>query len=461
MKLDGLSPIERKTALSLGAVVGTRMFGLFLIMPVLSVLAEDMPGNTPEKLGLALGIYGMTQALLQIPMGRLSDRFGRKPIITIGLLLFAIGSMIAAQAETMNWLIFGRAMQGLGAVAAASMALAADLSRDSQRTKVMGFIGVSIGFSFLAAMIIGPILAPAIGLSGLFWLTAGTALFAVILLNILVSTPTRQIKTKSNLVRVRDIALRPQLLRLDISVFLGHALLTALFLALPLALRDNLQLQVVDHWKLYVPVMFASVVFMVPLIIFSERNYRNRELAIFSFLAIALVGVSLALFNMGWFGYLLVMTVFFTAFNLLEASLPSMLSRRVTSQVRGTAMGAYTTAQFFGAFIGGVVGGWALETGEWFVFVVVSALAFTAIPIMLGLRQANQSQDLLLEFDSLTDQQASHLGQAMLKLNGVADAVVIAASKQLILRLENTNKTEAYWKQQAEQLIKTNNEGNE
>ena len=358
-------------------------------MPVFSLYAKQLPDATPLLIGLALGVYGLGQVLLQIPLGLLSDRIGRKPAITLGLLVFAAGGLLAASSHSLLGIVIGRALQGMGAVAGAGTALAADLTREENRSKVMGIIGVSIGVAFLLALILGPPLEAVDGLSGLFGATSLLALAALVLLWLIVPTPERQKAPASAafgsvLTMLRD----GRMLVLNGSVFFLHLLLTASFVGLPLLLADRLHLPVNRHWELYLPVMVIAAFVM------GACLHRMREVAqSLRIVAVCVVAIGLALLGFGlsgdhlaWLG--VAATVFFSAFNLLEAALPSLVSRLAPAQLRGAAMGAYSTSQFLGAFVGGALGGIALgRLGTEGVFLGAAALTLLWLPlVVLGAR---------------------------------------------------------------------------
>lgn len=358
-------------------------------MPVFSLYAKQLPDSTPLLIGLALGVYGLGQVLLQIPLGLLSDRIGRKPAITLGLLVFAAGGLVAASSHSLLGIVIGRALQGMGAVAGAGTALAADLTREENRSKVMGIIGVSIGVAFLLALILGPPLEAVDGLSGLFGATSLLALGALVLLWLIVPTPERQKAPASAafgsvLTMLRD----GRMLVLNGSVFFLHLLLTASFVGLPLLLADRLHLPVNRHWELYLPVMVIAAFVM------GACLHRMREVAqSLRIVAVCVVAIGLALLGFGLSGDHLASlgvaaTVFFSAFNLLEAALPSLVSRLAPAQLRGAAMGAYSTSQFLGAFVGGALGGIALgRLGTEGVFLGAAALTLLWLPlVVLGAR---------------------------------------------------------------------------
>ncbi|WP_114238804.1 MFS transporter [Dyella sp. C9] len=388
--MSKLSPLERRSALTLACVISLRLFGLFLIMPVFSLYAQQMPDATPLLIGLALGVYGLGQVLLQIPLGLLSDRIGRKPAITLGLLVFAAGGLVAACSHSLLGIVIGRALQGMGAVAGAGTALAADLTREENRSKVMGIIGVSIGVAFLLALILGPPLEAVGGLSGLFGATSLLALGALVLLWLIVPTPERQKAPAaaafgSVLSMLRD----GRLLVLNGSVFFLHMLLTASFVGLPLLLADRLHLPVNRHWELYLPVMAIAAFVM------GACLHRMRDVAqSLRIVAVCVVAIGLGLLGFALSGDRLVLlgiaaAVFFSAFNLLEAALPSLVSQLAPASLRGAAMGAYSTSQFMGAFVGGAVGGIALgRLGTSGVFLCSAALTLLWLPlVMVGARR--------------------------------------------------------------------------
>lgn len=355
---------EKRAAFGLAGVYGFRMLGLFLILPVFALYAEDLAGATALLTGIAVGIYGLTQAILQIPFGMLSDRIGRKPVIFAGLLLFALGSIIAAMADDIWIVILGRAIQGSGAIAAAVMALASDLTREEARTRVMAMIGMTIGFSFMLAMIIGPMLNQWVGVSGIFWLTAMLAMLGIAIVALVVPNPT--VSDHENHVvpsaqMIGGVLKNPDLLRLDLGIFSLHMILTALFLAVPLALRDA-GFAPESHSMLYLPVMLLSIAVMVPFVIMAEKKGRMKVTFLGAVAVLALAQVFLWA-GMDDFWFLAIgLWIFFTAFNLLEALLPSLVSKTAPAHAKGTAMGVYSTSQFFGAFAGGALGGWVHQS---------------------------------------------------------------------------------------------------
>lgn len=381
---------ERRATAGLSLIFGLRMLGLFLILPVFALYGAELDGATPILIGLAIGAYGLTQALLQIPFGMLSDRIGRRTVIVIGLLIFAIGSVVAAEAQGIFGVIIGRAIQGCGAIAAAVMALAADLTRDEQRTKAMAFIGISIGAAFMLALIAGPAIGIAAGLSGIFWATAGIAIVAIALLYLVVPSGGERVvrsEVTANTGGLPTVLRHPDLLRLDFGVLILHLVLTATFVVMPVVLEQNLGIDRSVHWQVYAPVLLLSVVGMALIIAIGERRKILHRLLV----GVAGLVVVADLILAGWShwlpGLLLGLLVFFIAFNTLEASLPSLLTRFAPEGMRGTALGVYATAQFLGAFLGGALGGMVYGAyGVQGVFIFCALAAGVWLVSAVGLR---------------------------------------------------------------------------
>lgn len=398
--MSKLSRPELRSALALACVISLRLFGLFLILPVFSVYAQSMPDASDLLIGMALGVYGLGQVVLQIPLGLLSDRIGRKPAITLGLLVFAVGGIVAAMSHTLVGIVIGRALQGMGAVAGAGTALAADLTAEENRGKVMGIIGVSIGMSFLLALILGPPLETVDGLSGLFGATSILALAALVLLWLIVPTPARpRAPAAANFGGVLSMLRDSRLMVLNGSVFFLHMLLTASFIGLPLLLVHKLHLPVARHWELYLPVMLIAALVMGAFLHRMKEVGQSLHIVTWCIGAIGVALLGLALFDVGAIGdpRLVVgicATLFFCGFNLLEAALPTLVSRLAPASLRGAAMGAYSTSQFMGAFVGGTVGGLVLAgfgLGGLFFGAAAVTLLWLPLVIMGARRIARQS----------------------------------------------------------------------
>ena len=362
MSAATLSPLERRAALSLAGIFALRLFGLFMIYPVFAVYARSLPDATPSRVGLALGIYGLAQALFQMPLGMASDRLGRKPVIAAGLAVFALGSIMAGCAHSVGGIALGRFLQGMGAVGSAVLALAADLSREEQRTKVMAVIGITIGLSFGAALVLGPVLDSWFGVPGMFQFTALLAGLAALLLYMAVPAPMAievHAETEAVPALLKRVLQDPVLLRLDLGILLQHAVLTATFLGAPAALQQA-GVQASHSWELYLAVVLASVLLMVPMIRLAERG-RMRVMMLTAIAAIGAAQLGLMAPLPGLWLLVPALTLFFAAFNFLEAALPSLITRLAPAGARGTAMGVYSSAQFLGIFLGGVLGGWCQQ----------------------------------------------------------------------------------------------------
>ncbi|MFM1990675.1 MAG: hypothetical protein RJA99_3632 [Pseudomonadota bacterium] len=354
---------ELRASLSLSSLYAFRMLGLFLILPVFAVHAHTLPGgDSPLLVGLVLGIYSLTQGVLQLPFGMASDRLGRKPVIIFGLVLFALGSLVAAQATDLTWTIIGRALQGTGAISAAVTACIADLTRDSQRTKAMAMVGASIGLTFALSLVAAPLLYAWVGMAGLFHLTGLMALAGIVIVLFAVPslpTPSRRPGEGVQRTRFREVALDPELMRLNVGIFSLHLVQMAMFVVLPAWLVERAQLPLADHWKVYLPVVAASFVLMVPPIAWGERSGRLRAVTLGGIAAILVAQLGYAAQPVGIVPFVVLLLVFFAAFNVLEATVPSMVSRLAPPDVKGTALGLYNTVQALGLFAGGAVGGWA------------------------------------------------------------------------------------------------------
>lgn len=435
-----MSPVETRATITLAILFMTRMLGLFMILPVFSVYGMALTDATPLLVGVAIGAYGLTQALLQVPFGLCSDRFGRKPVIVTGLAIFLAGSVVAAMADSIYGVIFGRALQGAGAIASAVMALLADLTRDDNRTKAMAMVGASIGVSFALALVLGPLVAGYDGLSGLFWLTAHLAGLGILITLFLVPTPvTSQWHRESRPVlgQFSEVMQHRELLRLDFGVFLLHLTLTASFVAVPLLMAKKLGFPSTEHWKLYLPVMFIAFVFMVPMMILAEARRRIREVFLLAILLLGCGLLMLYLWHSSLWQVALGLFVYFWAFNLLEAMLPSLVSKIAPPGSKGTSMGVYSASQFMGAFVGGSAGGFLLGyDGEGAVFLLCAALALCWLWIAFGMGQPKFLQSYRVDLSTLEGLDPKVLVERFLNVVGVEEAVVILEEQAAYLKVD-------------------------
>lgn len=441
MNAQQMTSLERRASYSLAGIYSLRMMGLFMILPVFSLYAEELAHTTPLLIGLAIGAYGLTQALFQIPFGMLSDRLGRKPVITFGLLLFALGSVVAANADTITGVIIGRALQGSGAIAAAIMALTADLTREEHRTKAMAVIGMSIGLSFAVSLVLGPILDHWIGVRGIFWLTAILAMGGMLMLHLAVPQPGHSILHRdAEPVRgyFAAVLADSQLLRLDLGVFILHMILTASFVVLPFALRDYANMPSAHHWHVYLPVLLISMVVMVPLVVLAEKYRHIKQVYV---AAIALVVVSefgLSLFYHTLAGIFLSLLLFFLAFNVLEALLPSLIVKFAPADKKGTAMGVYSTSQFSGAFIGGLMGGalyGALGLGAVFLYCAGTALIWVVVAATM--QTPKYLSNFMLPIGAMNDSGRQQVLEGLRDMPGVHEVTIVPEEGAVYLKIDS------------------------
>jgi len=362
---DRMSPLEIRASLSLASIFALRMLGLFLILPVFAVHAMQIEGgNNHTLVGIALGTYGLTQAMLQIPYGMASDVYGRKRTIIFGLLLFALGSFIAAVGSNIYVIILGRAVQGAGAISAPVMAFLSDLTREQHRTKAMALVGSSIGLMFALSLVGSPLLYRCIGMGGIFALTGLLALAAIwVVVSVVPKERAGKVEPEEQVepARLRDVLRNPDLLRLNLGIFSLHAVQMAIFVVVPLALVSAGGLPVGEHWKVYLPVVLASFVLMLPAIIYAEKKDAIKPvfLSCIGLMAVVQTGFVFELQN--FTAVVILLLGFFVAFNILEATLPSLVSRTAPARAKGAALGVYNTTQSLGLFVGGAAGGWLMQ----------------------------------------------------------------------------------------------------
>jgi MFS family permease len=435
-----MTPLELRASVSLASIFGLRLFGMFVILPVFAIYAERLSGGDDLTLvGVAIGAYGLTQAILQIPFGWWSDRYGRKPVIYVGLSLFAAGSFVAAAAPSIYVVIVGRVMQGAGAISAAVMAMAADLTREEQRTKAMAMIGSTIGLAFAVSLVASPWLDSHIGVPGIFAMTGVLALTAMLVVwRVVPDVPDAQVKAPAaGLRQFASVFADPQLVRLNYGVFALHAVLMALFIAIPLSMRDA-GLPLADHWKVYLPVMLGSFVLMMPAIMSQGRPGRLKAYFVGS-VALLLIGhLALPWFTGDLWLLGLFLLVFFTPFNLMEALLPTLTSKLAPAGMKGVAIGMYSSVQFFGTFVGAVAGGFAY--GRWRldgVVIVDSVLLVIWLMVCLGMRIPPTLSRRSYTVPQLEPGDAEALTLQLRALGGVREAYVNTAENTAYLQVDS------------------------
>ena len=430
---------ELSAASSIGLLYLIRMLGLFMVLPVLPLLAPQIDSATPLLIGLAIGVYGLSQGLLQIPMGLLSDRIGRKPVIAGGLALFILGSLVAAQADDIYGMIVGRFLQGCGAIASTLMALMSDLTRVDQRSKSMAIIGIAIAGSFGLSLVLGPIIGNEYGLAGIFNLTAILGIVGLCFLLVVIPSPqVRSTNLDSTVQRgrlqtvLRDLGLW----RLNISVMFLHYLLVSAFSVFPVLFEGTGQIPVDKHSLYYLGTLLTSFILMLPFMWLADRISDIRPMLV--------VMVSLflgALVLMRWSGayypVLAAMVLFFMAFNLLEVVLPAQVSKLAAAGSRGTSMGVYTTCQFFGIFLGGIVSGWILSVGG-ITDLVYTNMAIVMVWLIISgtFPKIAQMGSRTIQLGNLDALSAKQRAETLLSVHGVIDAVIIEADQVAYLKVD-------------------------
>ncbi len=382
-----MSSAERFFALKVSLVMAIRMLGLFMLFPVMSVYAGDYESATPFLIGMAIGIYGLTQAIFQIPFGYLSDRFGRKPILLIGLLVFLLGSILAANTSNIIIVVIGRAFQGGGAISAVLMAFLADSVSEENRAKANAFVGFQIGVAFMLSLLIGPIISSRVGLSGLFWVIALLSLIAMLI--VLSLKHNKSITYYKLSLKAFKENFTKELLALDFSIFSLHLILAAGFIVMPLLIMENQIVSMIDNWQLYLPAVLLSFLGMIPLIIISEKFKKTKSILLISILLLISSQIIFFSLNLNFKVFLITLTIFFIAFNTVEALLPSLLSRTASSSKRGLAMGIFSTSQFLGTFIGGAIGGFIYDIYDLnsvFLFTIFVAIIWWLLILFLPLK---------------------------------------------------------------------------
>ena len=445
MKIEqGMTPLEIRSSLSLASIYGLRMLGMFLILPIFAIYAEGLPGSPSAfQVGLALGAYGLTQALFQLPFGMLSDRYGRKNIIYIGLLLFALGSFVSGYSDDINIIILGRAIQGAGAISAAITALVADLTRDEHRTKAMAMIGATIGITFALSLMGAPVLNRLIGVPGIFMLTGFLSLSAILVVRFVVPTPLNinASKTlKEPAPPFKSILKNKELSRLNFGIFALHAAQMAMFIVVPIALATSGGMDVNQHWKVYLPVLLTSFVFMVPIIIVSEKFNKSKLVFISSIFLMLIAQLMFGiLINVFW-GLVASLFVYFVAFNVLEASLPSLISKIAPPSAKGTAIGVYNTCQSLGVFFGGLLGGFLADFGgsfSVFSFCAILMTLWVGFAFSMKAPPAIKTLMFMIQNKSLlkSPKQLARVQQQLKKIKGVRDVLILLEEGKVMLKV--------------------------
>lgn len=460
---DKMTPTELRATISLASIYGLRMLGMFLILPIFAIYATSLP-NQPSSLmiGLALGAYGLTQALFQLPFGIASDKFGRKKMIYIGLVIFAIGSMVAALAINIETIIIGRAIQGAGAVSAVVTALVADLTRDENRTKAMATIGGTIGIAFALSIVGGPILNQWIGVPGIFAMTAILSLAAIAVVKFIVPNPIDShyhSDASAAPAKLKDVLKNTQLLRLNYGIFALHAAQMAMFVVVPFAIIESSQMHENQHWQIYLPVLLVSFALMVPAIIYAEKQAKVKAVFIG---AIGLMFIAQLVFASSihhFWGIVISLGLYFVAFNILEASLPSIISKVAPAAVKGTAIGVYNTAQSLGIFVGGALGGYlSHRLGFASVFVFCSVMIFLWLLLAISMRAPAAVRTKMFSMSDtgklLNSKQAESLRLKLAKLTGVVEAVVLPLEHTVILKVDKLHDWDEAHVHQVHQLLR-------
>jgi len=434
-----MTRLEKRATSGLAAIFGLRMLGMFLILPVFALYAAHLPGGQNYTLvGWTLGMYGLTQALLMIPFGIASDRIGRKKVIIFGLIVFALGSFVAAAATDLYWTIAGRALQGAGAISAVVTAMLADLTREEQRTKAMATIGSTIGIAFAISLVAGPALGHWIGVPGIFAMTGVLALAAIPVVLYWIPNPADthyHADASANPARLKDVLRDSQLLRLDFGIFALHAAQMAMFVVVPVALKNS-GLPPSQHWAVYLSVLLGSFALMIPAIIYGEKRSQLKRVFIgaITLMLAAQAGLALAMGHL-W-GIVGALFVYFVAFNLLEASLPSLISKLAPVSAKGTAMGVYNTAQALGLFVGGVAGGWlAQHYGFAAVFVFCGGLIGAWLVASLSMRAPLAIKTRMFHVGVMDRERAAQLRTELAGVTGVIEVAVLADEGVAMLKI--------------------------
>lgn len=428
-----------KTVFPIAAIFSFRMLGLFFLIPVFSIYAEDLHDATPALIGFAFGIYGLAQGLLQMPFGMLSDKLGRKPMITLGLLLFACGSLLGALTHSIYGMMVARALQGTGAIGSVLIALLADLTSDEQRTKAMAVIGMTIGTSFSVAMVVSPLVAHHFGLAGIFYLTAVLALFGIVLLHWVIPNPMQErfhVDSETNPALLKQVVFNAQLQRLNFGIFCQHFILTSTFFVIPFILKNIAeQGHLMQQWHFYLPIMLLSFIIMIPFILLAEKKKKMKSVFLSSVLVIAATQLFIIYTFENWIRLCLTMLVYFIAFNILEATLPSLISKQANPKSKGTAMGVYSTSQFLGLFLGGACAGILFQwNGSQSIFITNAVLGILWFIVAVPMKPNLYVSTLILHYP--WPERKEDVLSRLLNTKGVIEAEFVQEESVIYLRID-------------------------
>ena len=435
---------ERRATWGVGAVFSLRMLGMVMVLPVLTTYGMALQGATQSLIGIAIGIYGLAQALFQIPFGLLSDRVGRRPLIVTGLLIFALGSVVAATTDSIWGIILGRALQGSGAIAAAVMALLSDLTREQNRTKAMAFIGVSFGITFAIAMVLGPVITNAFGLSALFWGIALLALAGIAITLTVIPQPSHHVLNRESAIVKGSFSLvlgNSRLLKLNAGIMSLHILLMASFVALPQAMESAGFLRQ-QQWVVYLTTMLVSFVAVIPFVIYAEKKRQMKRVFVACVVMIFLAEIVLWLAGQHLWVIFVGIQLFFIAFNVMEAILPSLVSKEAPAGYKGTAMGIYSTSQFIGVAIGGSLGGWLLQlNGPGMVFLGSAVIAAIWFMVSMTMQEPPYVSSLRIQLPDSAQQEGVALEHRLKAQPGVSDVVIVFEEAAAYIKVDTKLST--------------------
>ena len=431
---------ERAAVASLAVIMAFRMLGLFMLLPIFTLYTHKIALATPALIGLALGIYGLTQACFQIPFGILSDHLGRKPILAGGLILLGLGSVVAAISHSIYGIIIGRALQGAGAIGSTALATIADLTRDEDRSTAMALVGMSIGFSFAAALILGPVINAWFQLSGIFWATMLFAVFGIVLLYITVPTPPKILhhpEVEPEQGYFKKVLRDTQLLRLDLGIFSLHCILTAFFIGIPVVLSQVIRLTAHQQVLFYLTIMLLAFIVVIPLIIIGEKRRKLKSFFIGSITFLVICPILLFLLVRSVSSIGIILFFFFTAFTLLEAILPSLISKIAPIRYKGTAMGIYSSAQFLGIFVGGSIGGWIFghfHISGLFIFCAIVGLIW--LIVVIAMKQPPYLSTIIVKLNKSLTQDLAALNQYICSIEGVSEIAILHHENLIYLKID-------------------------